>query len=131
MKYFTTTDQLCSCCDIKGLMSHLSILYKADDWWLFIHSSKMSLKPVLLHNPNKNPSIPVAHAVGMKATYESMSFILKAVNYDAHLWRICGDLKVICLLLGKYKIPLQNTTTARWLYKIPLLLMFVGQSCNK
>ena len=29
-----------------------------------------------------------------------MSFILIAVNYDAHLWHICGDQKVIGLLLS-------------------------------
>lgn len=100
MKYFTKKDLLCSCCNVNGLMAALGIDYNASDWRLFIDSSKASLKAVLLHNSNKNPSVPVAHAVGMKETYESMSLILKSVNYQAHLWKICGDLKVIGLLLG-------------------------------
>ena len=44
--------------------------------------------------------IGVAHAVAMKETYETMSLIIKATKYAEHLWRICGDLKVIGLLLG-------------------------------
>jgi hypothetical protein len=32
---------------------------------LFIDSSKISLKAVLLHNWNKYPSVPLAHAVNM------------------------------------------------------------------
>lgn len=55
---------------------------------------------MLLHNSKKDLSIPVAHDVGLKETYENMQLILKAVNYNAQLWRICGDLKVIGLLLG-------------------------------
>ena len=100
LKYFTKNNQINSCCDVEGLMSALGIDYNADDWRLFIDSSKTSLKAVLLHNSNKNPSVPLAHVIGMKETYESMSLILKAVNYVAHLWSICGDLKVIGLLLG-------------------------------
>lgn len=46
------------------------------------------------------PSVPVAHAVGMKETYEPMEVILKVINYSEHNWNFCGDLKVISLLLG-------------------------------
>jgi len=35
-------------------------------WRLFIDSSKVSLKVVLLHNGNRFPSIPLAHAANMK-----------------------------------------------------------------
>jgi hypothetical protein len=30
----------------------------------------------------------------------SMSLLLNAVNYKKHCWQLCGDLKVIGLLLG-------------------------------
>ena len=43
---------------------------------------KIEFKAVLLHNCNTNPSIPVAHSVAMKETYENMPVILKAVNYN-------------------------------------------------
>ena len=36
----------------------------------------------------------------MKETYESMSLILNAISCDTYKWQICGDLKVIGLLLG-------------------------------
>lgn len=72
-----------------------------------------------LHNANKNPSIPVAHAVRIKETYESISFILKADNYDAHLWHICGNVKVIDLLFDlqdgftNYCLCLWDSTTSK------------------
>lgn len=62
-------------------------------------SSNTSLKAEVLHNANKNPYTPVAHAVGMNEKYKSISFILKAVNYDAQLWYICDNLKVTGLPL--------------------------------
>lgn len=57
-----------------------------------------------MHNVNKIPIPVVAHAVGMKETYESMSFNLKADNYNAHLLCICGSLKVIGLLFFKKRV---------------------------
>jgi hypothetical protein len=39
---------------------------------LFIDSSKVSLKVVLLHYWNRFPSIPLALAANMKESYESM-----------------------------------------------------------
>jgi hypothetical protein len=38
----------------------------APEWRLFIDSSKVTLKAVLLHNGNKYPSVPLAHVVNMK-----------------------------------------------------------------
>jgi len=39
------------CSDIKGLINELKKnCYKAEDWRLFIGSSKRSIKAVLLHN---------------------------------------------------------------------------------
>jgi len=71
-----------------------------DQWRLFIDSSKMSLKVVLLHNGNKFPSVPLAHAVDMKEIYESMKLLLGKVKYDEFKWKLCDDLKVVALLLG-------------------------------
>lgn len=81
-------------------MKELGYEHDPDEWRLFIDSSKASLRAVLLHNLNQNASVPVAHAVGMKETYDSMKILLKLTNYAYHNWRICGDLKVIGLLLG-------------------------------
>ena len=71
-----------------------------DEWRLFIESSKTSLKAVLLHNGNEKPSIPLAHAVGLKETYQSMDKILCLIKYSEYKWNISGNLKVIGLLLG-------------------------------
>lgn len=59
-------------------------------------------KRMLLHNSNQISCILVAHAIRMKKTYEHMLLILKTIKYDEHLWWICGNLKIVGLLLGLY-----------------------------
>lgn len=39
----------------------------------------------------------------MKESYESMRLILNKIGYDKYKWKLCGDLKVIALLLGLQK----------------------------
>ncbi|CAN2390955.1 hypothetical protein PRIEUP_LOCUS992 [Pristimantis euphronides] len=88
------------CTDVNGLMMELDGTHIPDEWRLFIDSSKTSLKAVLLHNGNEKPSVPKAHAVGMRETHASMELILKMIKYSEHKWKICADLKVVALLLG-------------------------------
>jgi hypothetical protein len=60
----------------------------------------MSLKVDLLHTGNRFQSIPLVHAAKMKETYESMKILLGKIRYDEFKWKLCGDLKVVALLLG-------------------------------
>jgi hypothetical protein len=76
-------------------MSHCS-----EEWWLFIDSSKFSLKAVLLHSGTVLPSIPVAQEFGIKESDDSMKQLLQYIKYNTYKWLICVDLKVIALLLG-------------------------------
>jgi len=57
-------------------------------------SSKISLKVVLLHNGNRFPSVPLAHAANTKENYESMKLLLGKIKYDEFKWKLCGDLKL-------------------------------------
>ena len=41
------------------------------------------------------------HSVKMSESYTNMQLLLKLLNYEHHSWLICGDLKVISLLLGQ------------------------------
>ena len=59
-------------------------VYKDEEWRLFIDSSQRSLKAVLIHNTNKFASIPIAH-----------------YHIEGKLWMICGDLKIVTILLGQ------------------------------
>ena len=77
------------------------LIYKENEWRLFIDSSKRSLKAVLLHNKNVYSSIPVAHSVNMKEEYFNIEFLLQKLKYNEHLWQICGDLKMTTILLGQ------------------------------
>jgi len=89
-----------ACTGIDGLMQTVNIHHIPLDWRLFIDSSKLSLKTVLLQNGNTLPSIPVGHSMHNKESYENMKILVEVINYDKLKWRICGDLKVIALLLG-------------------------------
>jgi len=55
--FFKMEMDLVACTDIDGLMQTLSINHIPLDWRLFIDSSKLSLKAVLLHNGSNLTSI--------------------------------------------------------------------------
>ncbi|GFV82759.1 uncharacterized protein TNCV_4147271 [Trichonephila clavipes] len=76
-------------------------MYEPEKWRLFIDSSKKSLKAVLLHNGNRYAFVPVGHSVHLKECYENLEFIFNKLSYSDHKWTICGDLKVISMLLGQ------------------------------
>ena len=79
--------------------------YNASDWRLFIDSSKQSLKCVLLHNTNEYASIPIENPTILKEKHEPSAFekiqeVIEKINYAAHNWKICVDLKAVNFLLG-------------------------------
>jgi len=69
-------------------------------WRLFIDSSKVSMKVVLLHNGNSFPSVPLADTANMKESYENMRLLLGKFKYDDFKWKLRVELKVVALLLG-------------------------------
>ena len=68
------------CNDVCSVMEVLGHECNPDQWRLFIDSSKVSMKEVLLHNGNKFPSIHLAHAANMKESYESIKLLLKRLS---------------------------------------------------
>jgi len=54
----------------------------------------------LLHNSNVLASIPLAHSTKLFESYETLKLVLEKIKYHEHEGQICGDLKVIGLLLG-------------------------------
>ncbi|KAI6651194.1 hypothetical protein LOD99_14548 [Oopsacas minuta] len=99
-QYYTTDGPVCYCNDIEGLYANLLQEHSSSDWCLFIDSSKRSLKAVLLHNGNLKPGVPIAHSVYLKETFVNLQEVLDAIQYRTHKWNICGDLKIIGLLMG-------------------------------
>jgi hypothetical protein len=69
----------------QELTEELQLEHTSGQWRLLIDSSKVSLKAVLLHNGNQFPSIPLAHAVHMKETYENLQGLLQKIRYEEHL----------------------------------------------
>jgi len=74
--------------------------FNQDQCRLFIDWSKVSLKVVLIHNGNRFSSVPLALSANMKERYESMELLLGKIKNDEFKWKLCGDLKVVGLLLG-------------------------------
>jgi len=101
-QYFSADTGLVYCHNVKGLMDELKKdVYKADEWRLFIDSSKRSLKAVLLHNTNKYAPIPIAHSVTLKEEYKNIEIVLNKIKYKEYNWLICGDLKILTMILGQ------------------------------
>ena len=63
------------CNDVCSTMEVLDREYNPDQWRLFIDSSKVSLKLVILHNGNRFPTVPLAYAANIKESYESMKVL--------------------------------------------------------
>lgn len=99
--FFTAEDKLVYCTNVKGLITEMGASYDPSDWRLFIDSSQRSLKAVLLHNGNVLASIPIAYSVEITETYDNMKRLLTSIKYDEHKWLICGDLKIVAILLGQ------------------------------
>jgi len=97
--FFSQEDGVMFCNDICSIMEVLVHEYNPDQWHLFIDSSKVSLKLVLLHNRNIFPSVPLADAANTIESYESMELLLGKIKYDKFKWKLCGDLMVVVLLL--------------------------------
>jgi len=98
--FFKMERGLVVCTDIDGLKQTLNINHNPLDWQLFIDSSKLSLKALLLHNGNTVPSIPVGHSVHNNGSYENLKILMEAINDNKFEWHICSGLNAIALLLG-------------------------------
>ena len=82
--FFDMGNKLCYCTNIPGLFTSLGLPHNPSDWRLFIDSSKRSRKGVLLYNGNKYPSIPIAHSVHLKGSYDNMELLLEAIKYSEY-----------------------------------------------
>jgi hypothetical protein len=71
-------------------MEALGHQHNTQQWRLFTDSSKVSLKVVLLHNGNKYPLVPLAHAVNMKESYEDMKLLLEKIHCEKCKWISVG-----------------------------------------
>jgi len=61
-EFFTMKGTLVACKEVDGLFKALNMSHCSDEWRLFIDSSKVSIKAVLLRSGNVLPSIPFAYA---------------------------------------------------------------------
>jgi hypothetical protein len=65
-------------------MEEFQFEHTSGQWRLFVYSSKVSLKAVLLHDGNKFPYIPLVDAVHMTQTYENLQVFLQNLRYEEH-----------------------------------------------
>lgn len=82
-------------------MRKFEIRYDPNDWRIFIDSSKSSLKVVLLNSGNFYAPIPIGHSATLQEKYENLVIIMDKIKYNVHKWAVCGDLKIISMILGQ------------------------------
>ena len=99
-QFYEKNDALCFCKNITGLFAEINIEYKPEQWRLFVDSSSKSLKAVLLHNGNIYPSIPIGHSIHLNETYDNVKCLLDSIQYKTHMWKVCGDFKMLGFFLG-------------------------------
>ncbi|XP_017490682.1 PREDICTED: uncharacterized protein LOC108378884 [Rhagoletis zephyria] len=99
-QYFSKTDDFCYCNNVNAMFAAFGENHNSDEWRIFIDGSKYSVKAVLLHKGNKEPSIPIGHSTKVKETYETMKELLKLIDYSSCNWKICCDLNVVAILTG-------------------------------
>lgn len=99
-KCFDKRDNIYYCKDIPNLFNAMKQEFVPNDWRLFIDGNKTSVKAVLLHNGNEKPSIPVAYAVNIKESYDTMKDVLSLIQYRRFNFQIVADYKVIAFLMG-------------------------------
>jgi len=109
--FFSQEVDVVFCSDICSVTEVLGHEYNPDQWRLFIDSSKVSLKLVLLHNGNRSPSAPLSHATNMEESYESMNLLLGKIKYDEFKWKLCADLK-LWRCYSECKSGTQNTAVS-------------------
>ncbi|KAI6651260.1 hypothetical protein LOD99_5407 [Oopsacas minuta] len=101
-QHFREKNGLMFCPNVEGILLAMGVPnYNPSDWRLFIDSSKRSLKCVLLHNGNIFGSILKGYSIKLKEEYHNVKEILEIINYSAHDWVICVDLKMVNFLLGQ------------------------------
>lgn len=55
---------------------------------------------MLLHNRNELPSLPLAHSLSLKESYDTVATLLAALRYEEYGWEVIGDFKVVGFLRG-------------------------------
>ena len=70
--YYSVDGDLMYCNNIQELMEELQLKHTSEQWRLFINSSKVNLKELLLHSVIKVPSVRLAHVVTVKEPYENL-----------------------------------------------------------
>ncbi|GBO29865.1 hypothetical protein AVEN_175640-1 [Araneus ventricosus] len=82
-------------------MKCFDIEYDPFEWRLFIDSSKANLKAVFLYNGNSFASLLLGHSVHLEENYNEWSMILEKINYQEYRWMVCGDLRMLTMMLGQ------------------------------
>ena len=85
---------------MEGLFSAVGIDHDPTQWQLFIDSSTKNLKAALLNTGKIYPSFLLAYSLQMKEDYKNVKQLLIKINYAQFKWYVCGDFKMLGVLLG-------------------------------
>ena len=101
-QFFKQEEDIVFSNSIEDVLEYLGVdSYDANDWRIFLDSSKRRLKCVLLHNDNEYAAVPIGQSVRAKETYASVKQILSLIKHEHHSWVICADLNMVNFVLGQ------------------------------
>ncbi|GBM36642.1 hypothetical protein AVEN_221919-1 [Araneus ventricosus] len=100
-QFFYKEGNIVFCNHVQGLMKCFVTEYDPSEWRLFIDSSKANLKAVLLYNGNSFALPLLGHSVHLEENYNDLFLILEKINYQEQCWMVCGNFKMLTILLGK------------------------------
>jgi hypothetical protein len=103
LQYFTQEKSLMHCSEIPNLVIMSGVEYKTDEWSLLTDSSESRLQGVLLPNANPFASVPVVLSAHLEETCGNLDQLLEKINYKQRKCTVCGDLQVLCMLLGQHQ----------------------------
>lgn len=101
---FIEDNKLIFCSEIRHILKETGVWeYNQSEWSLFIDSSKIRLKCVLLNNGNYYDSILIGRSTKMKKEYQIIHLVLGEINYQKHRRMICVDLTMVNFFLGRQR----------------------------
>jgi G:T/U-mismatch repair DNA glycosylase len=79
-EFFSEQNYLIFCNDFWSIIGAVGHQQDPTERRLFIDTSKVTLKAVLLHNGNKSPSVPLADVANIKESYENKKLLLGKIR---------------------------------------------------
>jgi len=98
--FFTEENGLCFCNNVPDLIFNLFNEYRSSEFLLFIDGSVAGIKAALIKKDGAHFPVLILQWNKAKENYSTLKEILTRLNYVEGNWEICGDFKILQILMG-------------------------------